>query len=208
MKRALILLLCAATLLSTTACKKKTEEPPAAVTTTTEKVTPTYAIDPTINRFFTEYIEKFGKEILDPQSIRRGAGTASTKPEDLTKEYIATINGLTVTVRNASYTAEPEGDEPYEVYLLRIIIEGGTTEKSRDYMMQIFAQIAQTVDPGCTAAMTDKAIADMEKMTATGDYRVSSYVKVERYTPINEEYNIPTKIEMLAMNYAPPADKK
>lgn len=205
MKRALILLLCVAMLLSTTACKKKKAEDPAPVTTTTEAFTPTYAIDPTINRFFTEYIAKYGKDVLDPQSIRRGPGSPSTKPEDLTKEYIATINGLTVTVRNASYKINAEGEM---AYLLRIIIEGGNTVKSRDYMMQIFAQIAQTVDPGCTAAMTDKAIADMEKMTTTGDYRVSSYVKVERYTPINEEYDIPTKIEMLAMNYAPPADKK
>ena len=52
MKRALILLLCVAMLLSTTACKKKKAEDPAPVTTT-EAFTPTYAIDPTINRFFT-----------------------------------------------------------------------------------------------------------------------------------------------------------
>lgn len=207
MKRALCLLLCVAMLLSVAACKKKKAEDPAPVTTT-ESFTPTYAIDPTINRFFTEYIAKYGKDAINPQSIRRSPGSPSTKPEDLTKEYIATINGLTVTVRNASYTAKPEGEDPYEVYLLRVIIEGGTTVKSRDTMMQIFSRIARTVDPGCTAEMTDQAIEDMEKMTSSGEYRVSSYVKVERYTPIVEEYKIPAKIEMLAMNYAPPAEKK
>lgn len=203
MKRTLIVLLCAALLLSTAACKKKQTEEQTPATTNSQVAKPVYAIDPIINRFFTEYINKYGKETLDPQSIRRGPGTASTKPEDLTKEYIATINGLTVTVRNASYKVEGTDET---AYLLRVVIEGGTTIKSRDYMMEIFAQIARTVDPGCTTEMTDTAIEEMEKMTETGDYRVSSYVKVERYTPINEAVGVPTKIEMLAMNYTPPAE--
>lgn len=207
MKRTFILLLCVAMLLSVTACKKKQDETPAPVTTTGESQDPVYAIDPAINRFFTEYIAKYGKDFLDPQSIRRGAGTASTKPEDLTKEYVATIDGLTVTVRNASYKMEPEDGDAYDVYLLRVIIEGGNTAKTHDTMMNIFAQIACTVDAGCTAEMADKAIAEMKKMTEGGECRVSNYVKVERYTPIIEEFHIPAKIEMVAMNYAPPAEK-
>lgn len=204
MKRLLALLLCLVMLMSLTACKKNKDYGQYTPTTTTgEPQDPSYAIDPLINRFFTDFVVKYGVESLDVQSIRRAPGTADTPAEDLTKEYIATINGLTVTLRNASYTVNAEGQEPYETCLLRITIEGGSTVKSRDRMMQIFAMAARIVDPGCTTDMTDKAIAEMEKMTETGSYRVSNYVKVERYTPIVEEYGVPTKIEMLAMNYVP-----
>lgn len=212
MKRTLILLLCVAMLLSVTACKKKQEETPAATTTTTgEETELTYAYDPLINRFFTEYIGKYGKDTLDPQSIHRGPGTASTPTEDLTKEYIATIDGLTVTVRNASYTAEPEGEEAYDVYLLRIAIEGGTTVKSRDRMMQVFSLIACAVDSGCTAEMAESAVEQMENLTDTISYndyfKVSNFINVIHYTPLNEDVGVATRIELQVNNYTPLAEE-
>ena len=209
MKRVLALLLCLVMLLSITACKKKDGVGSYVPTTTTaaeEKVDPTYALDPIVNRFFVEFLDKYGTDVMNVQSIRRAPGTESTPTEDLTKTYLCEINGLNVTVRNASYTATPEGQEPYDVYLLRIAIEGGLTESSRDKMMQVFSLIARSVDTGCSDKLANDAIETMEAMTEGGEVRVSSFVKVERYTPIVKEYGVPTKIEMLAVNYIPPVD--
>ena len=211
MKRVLALLLCAVLLTGVTACKKnKKQDTTTPTTTTTEKQDPTYALDPMINRFFTEFIEKYGDDSLDVQSIRRGPGTESTKPEDLIKEYIATIDGLTVTVRNASYKVETEGQDPQTVYLLRVAIEGGTTEASRDKMLNIFSLVARATDPGCTITMTNIAVEDMKKRTetiSTNDYyKVSNYVNVLHYTPFNPQYGVPARIEMQTMNYVPLED--
>ena len=43
-------------------------------------------------------------------------------------------------------------------------------------------------------------------MTETGEHRVSTYLKVERYTPIVAEVGVPCKIEMVAYNYVPEAE--
>ena len=205
MKRILALLLCLVMLLSITACKKKDGVGSYVPTTTTtgEKTDPAYALDPVINRFFVEFLGKYGTDVMNVQSIRRAPGTESTPAEDLIKEYLCNINGLNVTVRNASYTATPEGQEPYDVYLLRISIEGGHTVESRDRMMQVFSLIARSVDTGCSEKLANEAIATMEAMTEGGEVRVSSFVKVERYTPIVKEYGVPTKIELVVMNYVP-----
>ena len=211
MKRVLALLLCVVLLTGVTACKKnKKQDTTTPTTTTTQQQKPTYALDPMINRFFTEFIAKYGTESLDVQSIRRGPGTESTKPEDLIKEYIATIDGLTVTVRNASYKIEAEGQDPQTVYLLRVAIEGGTTEAARDRMLNIFSLVARATDPGCTTAMADAAIEDMKKRTETISandyYKVSSYVNVLHYTPLNKQYPAPSRIEIQVMNYVPLED--
>ena len=138
MKRIAILLLCVAMLMSVTACKKSKDTglyTPTTTTTTGEPADPTYALDPVINRFFVDLLAKYGDDVMDVQSIRRAPGTDSTKPEDLIKEYLAVIDGLNISVRNASYTAQPEGQDPYEVYLLRVSIEGGNTTAARDKMV-------------------------------------------------------------------------
>ena len=206
MKRILALILCLVMLLSITACKKKDSVGSYVPTTTTaeeEKADPTYALDPVINRFFVEFLGKYGTDVMNVQSIRRAPGTESTPAEDLIKEYLCNINGLPVTVRNASYTATPEGQEPYDVYLLRISIEGGLTVESRDKMMQVFSLIARAADSGCSDKLANDAIATMEAMKEGGEVRVSNYLKVERYTPIVKEYGVPTKIELVVMNYVP-----
>lgn len=214
MKRFLLILLCVAMLMSVTACKKNSGVGSYVPTTTAtgEPGDPTYALDPVINRFFVDFLKKYGNDILDVQSIRRGPGTASTKPEDLIKEYIATIDGLTVTLRNASYKMEPEGQEAYDVYLLRVSIEGGTTTKSRDKMMNVFSLIARAVDPGCTSEMADKVIDDLKKKTdtisATDYYKVSNDITLLHYSPLNENVGVATRIEFQAMNYVPLPEKK
>ena len=186
MKRVLLLILCVAMLLSVTACKKKDSVGSYVPTTTTtgEATDPSYALDPVINRFFVEFIDKYGKENLNVQSIRRAPGSASTKPEDLTKEYLANIDGLDVSVRNASRTK----------------------------MLRIFSLIARVVDPGCTAAMADKAVAEIEKRTETISadefFKVSDYVNVIHYSPLVESVGVSTRIDIQVMNYLPPADKK
>ena len=210
MKRVLLLILCVAMLLSVTACKKKDSVGSYVPTTTTtgEATDPSYALDPVINRFFVEFIAKYGKENLNVQSIRRAPGSASTKPEDLTKEYLANIDGLDVSVRNASRKTEDGQD----LYLLRISIEGGTTVASRTKMLRIFSLIARVVDPGCTTDMADKAVAEIEKRTETISadefFKVSDYINVIHYSPLVESVGVSTRIEIQVMNYLPPADKK
>ena len=213
MKRLLALLLCLAILLTFTACKKKKADDDTNTTTTTteeEEVTPTYALDPVINRFFVEYIAAYGTESFNPQSIRRGAGTADTKPEDLTKEYVAVINGLNITVKNASTEVALSSGEMGMAYQLRIIIEGGTTAKSRDHLMTLFSQIARATDSSCTPAKADGAVAHLESLTESmqQDYFVSNYVRVKSYTPIIEEYRIPCKLDMTVLQYAPIEEEK
>lgn len=209
MKRFLALMLCLVTLLTLTACKKKkSTEDDTPTTTTTEAedvVDPTYALDPVINRFFLDYINAFGTESLNPQSIRRGEGTADTKPEDLTKEYVAVINGLNITVKNASVQVPLSSGEMGTSYQLRVIIEGGTTAKSRDSMLAILAQIARATDKSCTLTQAEDAVAYLEALTESmqKDFFVSNYVRVKSYTPIVEEYNIPCKVDMVVLNYAP-----
>ena len=208
MKRILILLLCVAMLLSVTACKKQKDTGTYIPTTTTgEPHDPPYALDPVINRFFVEFLDKYGTDIMDVQSIRRAPGTPSTKPEDLTKEYIANIDGLAVTVRNASYTAQPEGQEPYDVYLLRVSIEGGTTVASRDKMLNVFSLIACTVDPGCTKDRADAVVTDLGKRTNTINYsdyyKVSDHITLLHYSPLNKEVGVSTRIEFQSLNYIP-----
>ena len=165
MKRILLLVLCVAMLLSVTACKKNDGGGSYVPTTTAtgEATEPSYALDPAPHRPIRRSRPKHGKANLNVQSIRRAPGSASTKPEDLTKEYLANFDGLDVSVRNASRKTEDGQD----LYLLRISIEGGTTVASRTKMLRIFSLIARVVDPGCTADMADKAVAEIEKRTET-----------------------------------------
>ena len=155
-----------------------------------------------INRFFVEFVNRYDNKSLDTQSIRRAPGNANTKPEDLTKEYLAVINGSNVTLRNATYTTQNDKGETLTMYQLRIIIEGGTTTKARDTMFNTFSLIAPIADPDCSVKSIDAAIDAMTAMTSTGERRVSDYLKVERYTPIVEEFGVPCKIELVAYNYA------
>ena len=208
MKRFLAIMLCLVMLLTLAACKKKAADDDTPTTTTTEaedEVDPTYALDPVINRFFLEYIDAYGTESLNPQSIRRGEGTASTKPEDLTKEYVAVINGLNITVKNASVPVALSSGETGTSYQLRIIIEGGTTVKSRNSMLALLAQIARATDKSCTLTQAEEAVAKLEAMTDSmqQDFFVSNYVRVKSYTPIVEEYGVPCKVDMMVLNYAP-----
>ena len=204
MKRFGLILLCALLILSMTACgNKQADEGTTTTTTTEENKNPVYALDPVINRFFVEFVNRYGNKSLDTQSIRRAPGNANTKPEDLTKEYLAVINGSNVTLRNATYTIQNDKGETLTMYQLRIIIEGGTTTKARDTMFNTFSLVAPIADPDCSTKSIDTAVDAMTAMTSTGEYRVSSYLKVERYTPIIKEYSVPAKIELVALNYVP-----
>lgn len=204
MKRFLLILLCLLMMVGMVACGEKETDKPA--TEDEEKGPLVYAVDDVINRFFADFIETYNGQYLDTRSIRRAPGTDSTKPEDLTKEYLATFNGLNVTLRNATYETENDKGEKLTMYQLRIIIEGGTTKKSRDTLMNTFSLMASVADPDCTLKEIETAVDKMEKMTSTGDYRVSTYLQVERYTPIVEEVGVPCKIEMVALNYVPKAE--
>ena len=205
MKRFLLVLLCLLMVIGMVACGEKEDNKPTA--DEEEKGTTVYAADDVINRFFTDFIEAYNSLHLDLRSIRRGPGNANTKPEDLTKEYLATINGLNVTLRNATHQVENDKGEKFTLHQLRIIIEGGTTQKSRDTLMDTFSLIAPIADPDCTLIRTETAVEQMEKMTKTGSLMVSPYLKVERYTPIVEDVGVPCKIEMIALNYVPKTEK-
>ena len=214
MKRIAILLLCVAMLLSVTACKKSKDtglHTNNTTTTTGEPTDPTYALDPVINRFFVDVITKYGDDVMDVQSIRRAPGTDSTKPEDLIKEYLAVIDGLNISVRNASYTAQPEGQDPYEVYLLRVSIEGGNTTATRDKMLNVFSLIVRAIDPSCTTAMMDAAIDDLksrtETISSTDYYKISNDITLLHYSPLIPSLGAPTRIEFQTLNYAPPVEK-
>lgn len=202
MKRFLLILLCLLMVVGMTACGNETEDK-EKTDTTEEQGTVVYALDDVINRFFVEFIETYNGDYLDTRSIRRAPGTDSTKSEDLTKEYLATINGCNVTLRNATYTKENDKGEMLTLYQLRVVIEGGTTIQSRDQMMTVFRTIAPIADPDCSAVTADRAVEQMEAMTANGSLTVSTFLKVESYTPIIEEYGVPTKIELVAYNFEP-----
>ncbi len=204
MKRVFLIALCALLVIGTTACgNKQVDDGGNTSYTDEENKNPTYAADPVINRFFVDFVNKYSGKMLDAQSIRRGAGNANTKPEDLTKEYEAVINGCDITLRNATYETENDKGEKLTMYQLRIIIQGGTTDKSRDNLMHTFSLIAPVADADASASEIENAVDAMEKMTATDACRVSTYLKVESYTPIIKEYGVPCKIEMVAYNYVP-----
>ena len=204
MKRFLLILLCLLMMVGMVACGEKDIDKPA--TEDEEKGPLVYAVDDVINRFFADFIETYNGQYLDTRSIRRAPGSANTKPEDLTKEYLAVINGCNVTLRNATYETENDKGEKLTMHQLRIIIEGGSTKKSRDILMNTFSLMAPVADPDCTLKEIETAVDKMEKMTSTGDYRVSTYLQVERYTPIVEEVGVPCKIEMIALNYVPKSE--
>ena len=205
MKRFLLILLCLLMMVGMVACGEKEDDKPAVEDE--EKGSPVYAADAVINRFFVDFIETYNGLHLDTRSIRRAPGNADTKPEDLTKEYLVSINGLNVTLRNATHQVENDKGEKFTLHQLRIIIEGGTTQKSRDTLMDAFSLIAPIADPDCTLIRTETAVEQMEKMTTTGSLMVSPYLKVERYTPIVEDVGVPCKIEMIALNYVPKTEK-
>ena len=194
MKRLLTILLCLLMVIGLVACGD-TEEHTNTTTTVEEEEQgeATYAVDPLINRFFNELIAAYPKA-MDPFSIRRG---------DDTTEYIAVIGECTVTVRNVSYDVTPEtGEKPYTVQQLRLHIEGGLTEQSRDKMMKAFSQMVKTIDTGCSASLINSAIQHMETQTETlMDYRFTNFVKVERYIPIVKEVGVPCRIDLLTINY-------
>ena len=209
MKRFGLILLCALLILSMTACgNKQADEGTTTTTTTEENKNPVYSLDPVINRFFVEFIDRYEGKSLDTRSIRRAPGNANTKPEDLTKEYEAVINGHDVILRNATYETVNDKGDVLTMYQLRIIIEGGGTEKSRDTLMNTFSLIASIADPDCSQKAIETAVEKMEKMTNTGSIDVSTFLKVEHYTPIVEEVGVPCKIEMIALNYVPKTDKE
>lgn len=204
MKRWLTILLCLLMVVGMAACGNE-EEPLDNSTPTTdneEQGNLDYAADPLINRFFNELIAAFPKA-MDPFSIRRATGSANTDPADLTKEYHAVICECDVTVYNVSYTVTPDnGDKPYTVQQLRIIIEGGSTDKEQDKMMKAFSQIVQTIDTGCSDERLADAVAHMKAQTGIlSDYRFTNYVKVERYVPIVKEHGVPCRIDLLTINY-------
>lgn len=204
MKRWLTIILCLLMVVGMAACGNE-KEPIDNSTPTTgneEQGHLDYAADPLINRFFNELIAAFPKA-MDPFSIRRATGSANTDPADLTKEYHAVIGECNVTVRNVSYNVTPDnGDKPYTVQQLRLFIEGGTTEKQRDKMMNAFSQIVKTIDTGCSDARLAEAVAHMEAQTQIlTDYRFTNYVKVERYVPIVKEHGVPCRIDLLTINY-------
>ena len=205
MKRFLLILLCLLMVVGMAACGDKENDKPA--TNDEEEQGPVvWAADDVINRFLTDFLEEYNGQYLDTRSIRRSPGTADTKVEDLTKEYLATFDGLNVTLRNATYETENDKGEKLTIYQLRIIIEGGATVKSRDAMLNTFSLMAAVADEYATATEIENAVEAMEKMTSTGEYRVSTYLKVERYTPIVEEVGVPCKIEMVVYNYVPEAE--
>ena len=205
MKRFLLILLCLLMAVGMAACGDKENDKPA--TNDEEEQGPVvWAADDVINRFLTDFLEEYNGQYLDTRSIRRSPGTADTKVEDLTKEYLATFDGLNVTLRNATYETENDKGEKLTMYQLRIIIEGGATVKSRDAMLNTFSLMAAVADEDASATEIENAVEAMEKMTSTGEYRVSTYLKVERYTPIVEEVGVPCKIEMVVYNYVPEAE--
>lgn len=204
MKRFLLILLCLLMMVGMVACGEKETDKPAKEEEDQGSVI--YALDDVINRFFADFTDKYSGLYMDTQSIRRAPGSANAKPEDLTKEYLAVINGCNVTLRNATYETENDKGEKLTMHQLRIIIEGGSTKKSRDILMNTFSLMAPVADPDCTLKEIETAVDKMEKMTSTGSYRVSTYLQVERYTPIVEEVGVPCKIEMIALNYVPKAE--
>ena len=194
MKRLLTILLCLLMVIGLVACGNTEENTNTTPTVEEEEQGEvTYAVDPLINRFFNELIAAYPKA-MDPFSIRRG---------DDTTEYMAVIGECNVTVRNVSYDVTPEtGEKPYTVQQLRLHIEGGLTEQSRDKMMKAFSQIVKTIDTGCSSSLINSAIQHMETQTETlMDYRFTNFVKVERYIPIVKEVGVPCRIDLLTVNY-------
>ena len=78
MKRFWIIALCALLTLGMTACGNKQTDNGTTKTTAAdeENKNPIYALDPVINRFFVEFVNKYEGKSMDTQSIRRGTGTA------------------------------------------------------------------------------------------------------------------------------------
>ena len=202
MKRFLLILLCLLLMVGMTACGEE-EQKPVTDDESEEQGPVVYALDDVINRFFVEFLEEYEGLYLDTRSIRRAPGTSSTKTEDLTKEYLATINGCSITLRNATVEKENDLGNMITLHQLRIIIEGGTTTQDRDVMMNTFLMMAPVADPSCSDAVAERAAETMKSMTQNGSLTVSDYLKVEMYTPIVEEYGVPCKIEMIALNYVP-----
>lgn len=210
MKRFLALLLCAAMLLSVTACKKKNQTPPAGTpsgtttttTTTTEEEggAAQHAIDPVVNRFLNDMVHAGA---INSQSIHRTPGPTDTTAEELNKSYSASINGLPITMRNASYEVG-EGDEAYTVYRLHVSIDGDSDQRSQEALMTAFSVVAAVL--GCDRASIDSVTATLEETTENiYELPVSDDVKVMIYTPIisNSEMNVfvPCRIEIMAFDY-------
>lgn len=194
MKRLLILLLCLTLLAGVTACGQKEED---NITTPTEEEVeqsdPAYALDAHINRFFSECITAY-PQAIDPLTIRRGTDT---------REYLAVFEECNITVRNVSREITPDnGEDPYMVHQLRVTIEGGLTEESYDKMLSAFSKISQSIDLSCSAAIADTTVAHLEAQTnSLADYRYSSGLKIEYYTPIVKEHGVSCRIDLLAINY-------
>lgn len=203
MKRWIALTLCVLLLLSITACGKKQSLPNVTYPPEEENKNPVYAADEVINRFFVTFMEEYDGRSLDVRSIRRAPGNANTKPEDLTKEYLAVINGCNITLRNATYTTQNDKGATLTLYQLRIVIEGGATAKERDTMFDTFAMVAPIADPDCSAKNIEKAIEKMQKATESSSLQVSDFLDVARYIPIVEEHGVACRIELLAKNYVP-----
>lgn len=192
MKRFLLILLCLLMLLSATACGG--DDVGGNTTTTTAEpvdVVGYYAHDPVIDRFFVDYLAKYSGS-LDPTTIRRGTDTG---------EYLAVIGQCNVTVRNASTQVEGEDTT---MYILRVIIEGGTTVEARDRMMSVFSRVSQVLDNSCSADTINSTIAYLEEQTETvQQYRYCNGVKVEQYVPLVESVGVACRIELMAHNYIP-----
>lgn len=197
MKRVLTLLLCVAMVLSVSACKKKedkasTKTTAPSTTTTTEYYEKTYADNEAINNFFKEYLAKYNN--LDTSTIRRAKApsTSTTAEKELTEEelkkeseklhkkYLAVIGECDVTVIVPDDTR----------YALRIEIEGGSTEKQRDRMLDVFCKIAMVMDPGCTESIMEIVTERLKSYTSTQlNVPVCGRVSLYSYTPIIAGYS-------------------
>lgn len=195
MKRLLLILLCLLMLMCAACGAEDAGNRQTPTTTGTENtITAYYAHDPVIDRFFVDFLKKYPRSTLDPQTILRG--------KDIS-EYTAVIGQCNVTVRNVSTSVEL-GNATSTMYLLRVSIEGGTTIADRDRMMSTFSKIVRAIDPGCTKEQADDAILYLEgqKETLSG-YAFRSNIKIEQYIPIVEKYGVPCRIDLIAYNYAP-----
>lgn len=207
MKRLLALTLCVLMLVSVTACNKKAENPPAGTpstmtaTTTTqaeeESSSPHYALDPLVNRFLVDMVQAGA---VNPQSIHRSAGTSGMTEEELIKSYEATFNGLSITVRNASYEIG-EGEEAYTLYRLQVSIAGDYDQRSQEALLSAFSVIVSAMS--CNRTDANAALAVLEEATeAVHDLRVNSNVWVKFYSPIiNDPVSVPCRMDIMAMDY-------
>lgn len=182
MKKIVLLLLCVTLLLAMTACGQK--KTPSGEIIENSMGT----IRPTVNAAVSKFIEDFNAS--SPNPIH-----SYTRTEEL-NVYSGIISEKTVII------TDDTDDE--ENPMLRLSILGGTTAEDLETILSIFCEAVKATDPSASTEQINSAANYLQEQTSpVYNHRVSGYVFVETYMPIQEigSTKVDCRIDMVANQY-------